>query len=148
MKLHYSTDGRLVTTYSVWSENDFIFSISSCFNREGGGCTEGVSLVPASLDQSGQCYLWFSTFFSSRRRGFPKIGFTGRPSAQVRQCASTSVRKYVSAQVRQCASTSVRKYVSAQVRQCASTSVRKSVNAQVRQCASTSVRMYVSAHVR
>ena len=80
MKLYYSTDGRLVTTYSVWSENDFIFSISSCFNREGGGGTEVVPLVPASLDQSGQCYLWFSTFFSSRRRGFPKIGFTGRPS--------------------------------------------------------------------
>ena len=71
-----------MTTYSVWSENDFIFSISSCFNREGGGGTEVVPLVPASLDQSGQCYLWFSTFFSSRRRGFPKIGFTGRPSGQ------------------------------------------------------------------
>ena len=72
-----------MTTYSVWSENDFIFSISSCFNREGGGGTEVVPLVPASLDQSGQCYLWFSTFFSSRRRGFPKIGFTGRPSTHV-----------------------------------------------------------------
>ena len=64
---------------SVWGENDFIFSIFSCLNREGGRDTEVVPLVPAVLDYSGQCHMWFSTFFSSRRRESRTIGITGRP---------------------------------------------------------------------
>ena len=34
--------------------------------------------------------MWFSTFFSSRRRGSPKIGFSGRPIIYARSLKETT----------------------------------------------------------
>ena len=50
LHLYYDTGGCLAITYSVWGENDFLFSTFSSYNRERGGGTEVVPLDPALLD--------------------------------------------------------------------------------------------------
>ena len=74
--------------------------------------------------------------------------------ANVRQCKSSSMQRFVSAKVRQCKGSSLQRFVSAKVRQCKGPPVQRFVSTQVRQCngspvqRGSSVQRFVNAEVR